>query len=109
MYDFRLSLDALICPRCAQKSAYRCVLVCLRGLSAARRSCLRGGICGGFLAVFSGILTVLQKHRLEMDVARTQTRLSFYSGHSHDARTPYLTPFENNSVAMTARKKSPDN
>ncbi|KAL1726428.1 hypothetical protein EV714DRAFT_287211 [Schizophyllum commune] len=39
-----------------------------------------------------------------MDVARTHTKLSPYSGHSQDARTPDLTPFENNSVTMTLRK-----
>ena len=78
-------------------------------LWAARKICLRGGICGGFLAVFSGILIVRQEQRLETDVARTQTKFSLYSEHSQDARTPDLTPFENNSVTMTLRKKSPNN
>ena len=44
-----------------------------------------------------------------MDVARAQTKLSLYSGHSQDAQTPDLTPFENKGVAMTPRKKLPDN
>ena len=44
-----------------------------------------------------------------MDVARAQTKLSLYSGYSQDARTPDPIPFENNSVTMTLRKKSPNN